>query len=178
MSNLYAVLQLSPRTLSQDNLNMPGVDQDKAKDIFNLFDKDGDCSIPTQELGTAMRAMGTFPKERELEKLIEMEDEISFEQYIQLVHRQKENGCENVENIKEAFLSVCPVVEGRMTMRDLESILRKNTGEQLESEEIVQVQRALVEFAENDNTFDLKELLDVILEDLELKSASSSCTRS
>ena len=40
------------------------------------------------------------------------------------------------------------------------------------------VQRALVEFAENDNTFDLKELLDVILEDLELKSASSSCTRS
>ena len=40
------------------------------------------------------------------------------------------------------------------------------------------VQRALVEFAENDNTFDLKELLDVVLEDLELKSESSSCTRS
>ena len=43
MSSLYAVVQLSPRTLSQDNLNMPGVDQDKAKDIFNLFDKVGLC---------------------------------------------------------------------------------------------------------------------------------------
>ena len=49
---------------------------EEAKEIFSLFDKvktwewdldlkdfqDGDCSIPTQELGTAMRAMGTFPK--------------------------------------------------------------------------------------------------------------------
>ena len=49
---------------------------DKPKEVFNLFDKvgltkskppqtfllqDGDGSIPTQEVGTALRAMMTYP---------------------------------------------------------------------------------------------------------------------
>eukprot|EP00092_Neocalanus_flemingeri_P097259 GFUD01123923.1.p1 GENE.GFUD01123923.1~~GFUD01123923.1.p1 ORF type:complete len:137 (+),score=43.77 GFUD01123923.1:110-520(+) len=115
-----------------------------------------------------MRAMGTFPKERELEKLIELEDEVSFEQYIQLVHRQKGDGYENEETIKDAFQSVCPVMEGRMSLGDLESILKKDTGEQMEQEELLQVQRAISEIIKNDNKFDVKELLDVILDDLGL----------
>ena len=55
---------------------------------------------------------------RELEKLMQMEDEVSFEQYIQMVHRyllfiqqfssifisrQKDTGTENKDNIKDAF---------------------------------------------------------------------------
>ena len=54
----------------------------------------------------------------ELEKLMQMEDEVSFEQYIQMVHRyllfiqqfssifisrQKDTGTENKDNIKDAF---------------------------------------------------------------------------
>ena len=57
-------------------------------------------------------------KVRELEKLMQMEDEVSFEQYIQMVHRyllfilkfssifisrQKDTGTENKDNIKDAF---------------------------------------------------------------------------
>ena len=57
-------------------------------------------------------------KVRELEKLMQMEDEVSFEHYIQMVHRyllfiqqfssiflsrQKDTGTENKDNIKDAF---------------------------------------------------------------------------
>ena len=39
MSDLYEVLQLSPRSLAESIENLPGVNLNKAKDIFSLFDK-------------------------------------------------------------------------------------------------------------------------------------------
>ena len=44
----------------------------------------------------------------------------------------------------EAFLTVCPASEeGKMSWTDFESILRRQTGEQLQSDEISIIQKAM-----------------------------------
>lgn len=40
------------------------------KEAFSLFDKDGDGTITTKELGTVMRSLGQNPTESELQDMI------------------------------------------------------------------------------------------------------------
>jgi len=40
------------------------------KETFNLFDKDGDGTITSKELGTVMRSLGQNPTEAELQDMI------------------------------------------------------------------------------------------------------------
>ena len=40
------------------------------KEAFSLFDKDGDGTITTKELGTVMRSLGQNPNETELQHMI------------------------------------------------------------------------------------------------------------
>uniref|UniRef100_A0A8C1PJ91 Calmodulin n=1 Tax=Cyprinus carpio TaxID=7962 RepID=A0A8C1PJ91_CYPCA len=42
----------------------------KFKEAFSLFDKDGDGTITTKELGTVMRSLGQNPTEAELQDMI------------------------------------------------------------------------------------------------------------
>lgn len=40
------------------------------KEAFSLFDKDGDGTITTKELGTVMRSLGQNPTEAELQDMV------------------------------------------------------------------------------------------------------------
>lgn len=40
------------------------------KEAFSLFDKDGDGTMTTKELGTVMRSFGLDPSERELKEMV------------------------------------------------------------------------------------------------------------
>lgn len=44
------------------------------KEAFSLFDKDGDGTITTKELGTVMRSLGQNPTEAELQDMIQEVD--------------------------------------------------------------------------------------------------------
>lgn len=45
------------------------------KEAFKLFDKDGDGTITTKELGTVMRSLGQNPTEAELQDMVNEVDE-------------------------------------------------------------------------------------------------------
>ena len=44
------------------------------REAFSLFDKDGDETITTKELGTVMRSLGQNPTESELQEMIQEVD--------------------------------------------------------------------------------------------------------
>ncbi|KAL5107259.1 Calmodulin [Taenia crassiceps] len=49
------------------------------KEAFSLFDKDGDGTITTKELGTVMRSLGQNPTESELQDMInEVDADVSY----------------------------------------------------------------------------------------------------
>merc|ERR1711936_1299478 len=170
--DLKQVLDLTPRTLrslnqrsSEDSL----VDVQQAQQIFDLFDKDGDGSIPTQELGTAMRALGCFPKETDIIEMADMVEDIRFDQFLQFLKRQKESGHENKETIRMSLLSTCPVLDGKMKFSDLESILRSKTGEELHQDDIDLIHKSI---SQKDNMMDnsvvFEDFLGLLLNDLGL----------
>ncbi|VDM98311.1 unnamed protein product [Onchocerca ochengi] len=62
------------------------------KEAFHLFDKDGDGSISSKELGVAMRSLGQNPTEQELldminEVDIDGSDTIDFSEFCQMMKR-------------------------------------------------------------------------------------------
>ena len=60
------------------------------KEAFSLFDKDGDGTVSTNELGQVMRTLGQNPTEAELNDMIKEVDvdgngEIDFEEFVGLM---------------------------------------------------------------------------------------------
>ena len=43
---------------------------DEFMECFRMFDKDGDGTIGTAELGAVMRSLGSFPDEEEIEEMV------------------------------------------------------------------------------------------------------------
>lgn len=52
------------------------------KEAFSLFDKDGDGTITTKELGTVMRSLGQNPTEAELQDMINEVDADGEENFL------------------------------------------------------------------------------------------------
>ena len=77
------------------------------KEAFALFDKDGDGTISTKELGTVMNSLGQKPTISELEAMIKEVDidgngEIDFGEFLTMMAKKlKETDLE--EDIREAF---------------------------------------------------------------------------
>lgn len=51
-------------------IQFPSPFHSEFKEAFSLFDKDGDGTITTKELGTVMRSLGQNPTEAELQDMI------------------------------------------------------------------------------------------------------------
>ena len=77
------------------------------REAFLVFDKDGDGTITTKELGTVMRNLGQNPSKDELEEMVNSVDDdgtgsIEFPEFLLLMSRKmKDTGVE--DEIKEAF---------------------------------------------------------------------------
>ncbi|ETE59294.1 hypothetical protein L345_14980, partial [Ophiophagus hannah] len=103
---LFYTLPGTPFTDFGDEIglwDMPG----EFKEAFSLFDKDGDGTITTKELGTVMRSLGQNPTEAELQDMINEVDAdgngtIDFPEFLTMMARKMKD-TDSEEEIREAF---------------------------------------------------------------------------
>merc|ERR1711894_66450 len=85
-------------TMGDEKMEMTTDQIAEFKEAFSLFDKDGDGTITTKELGTVMRSLGQNPTEQELQDMINEVDAdgngtIDFPEFLTMMSKK----------IKEAF---------------------------------------------------------------------------
>jgi len=112
------------------------------KEAFSLFDKDGDGTITTKELGTVMRSLGQNPTEAELQDMINEVDAdgngtIDFPEFLSLMARKmKDTDTEdNEEELIEAFKVFDRNGNGFISAAELRYVMT-NLGEKLTDEEV------------------------------------------
>ena len=67
------------------------------KEAFSLFDKDGDGTITTKELGTVMRSLGQNPTEAELQDMInEVDADGKQRGHIACIHIKRRSGSNSI----------------------------------------------------------------------------------
>jgi calmodulin len=114
------------------------------KDAFSLFDKDSDGTVPTKELGTIMRSLGSNPTQSELLDLIHEldphgEGKIDFGQFLTAMgkgYRQPDTE----DQIREAFKIFDKENSGFVSAEELKHVML-NLGEKLTQEEVDEMLR-------------------------------------
>ncbi|KAM0847535.1 hypothetical protein ACQ4PT_033556 [Festuca glaucescens] len=114
------------------------------KEAFSLFDKDGDGSITTKELGTVMRSLGQNPTEAELQDMINEVDAdgngtIDFPEFLNLMARKMKD-TDSEEELKEAFRVFDKDQNGFISAAELRQVMT-NLGEKLSEEEVEEMVR-------------------------------------
>ena len=128
---------MSPST---DQLSYGGTDQlteeqiREFKEAFSLFDKDGDGTIPTKEVGTVMRSLGQNPTEAELQEMINDMDVdgqgiIEFSEFLNMMARKMKD-TDGEDEIMEAFKVFDKDGNGFITAAELKHVM-ENLGEKL-----------------------------------------------
>ncbi len=113
--------------------------KEEFKDVFSLFDKDGDGTVSTKELGTVMRTLGQNPTEAELEEMIKEVDvdgngEIDFEEFCTLmVKKMKES--EPEEELVEVFRIFDKNGDEKIDIHDL-AVVFKDLGEKVTEDDL------------------------------------------
>jgi len=109
------------------------------KEAFSLFDKDGDGTITTKELGTVMRSLGQNPTEAELQDMINEVDvdqngTIDFPEFLAMMAKKMKD-TDSEEEIKEAFKVFDKDGNGFISAAELRHVMT-NLGEKLTDEEV------------------------------------------
>ena len=125
------------RKLLADNLTEEQIAE--FKEAFSLFDKDGDGTITTKELGTVMRSLGQNPTEAELQDMINEVDAdgngtIDFPEFLSLMARKMKD-TDTEEELVEAFKVFDRDGNGLISAAELRHVMT-NLGEKLTDEEV------------------------------------------
>ncbi|XP_030885537.1 calmodulin-like protein 5 [Leptonychotes weddellii] len=133
------------------------------KAAFSRFDKNGDGTVNTQELGAVMQALGKDLSEAELKELIAQVDTdgdsvISFQEFLaEVVKRMKSWGSE--QDMQEVFCTFDLDGNGRISVDELKQAMAK-LGQTLSQEEL----DAMIQEADTDKDgqVDYKEFLRIL----------------
>ena len=109
------------------------------KEAFSLFDKDGDGTITTKELGTVMRSLGQNPTEAELQDMINEVDAdgngtIDFKEFLGLMVRKMKD-TDTEEELLEAFKVFDRDGNGLISSIELRHVMTQ-LGEKLTDDEV------------------------------------------
>ena len=109
------------------------------KEAFSLFDKDGDGTLTTKELGTVMRSLGQNPTEAELQDMINEVDAdgngtIDFPEFLTMMARKMKD-IDSEGEIREAFRVFDKDGNGYISAAELCHVMT-NLGEKLTDEEV------------------------------------------
>ena len=109
------------------------------KDTFSLFDRDGDGTISTKELGTVMRALGQNPTESDLQEMINEVDAdgngtLDFSEFLSLMAR-KTKELDTEDEFVEAFRVFDRDGNGFVSAAELRQVMT-TMGEKMTDEEV------------------------------------------
>nr|XP_022331536.1 neo-calmodulin-like [Crassostrea virginica] len=109
------------------------------KEAFRIFDKDGDGTISTKELGTVLRSLGQNPTEAELQDMITEVDAngngtIEYPEFLTMMSKKMKDSDTNEAEMREAFRLFDKDENGFISADELRHIMT-NLGERLTEEE-------------------------------------------
>ncbi|CAC5372058.1 CALM [Mytilus coruscus] len=109
------------------------------KEVFELFDKDGDGTITTKELDTVMRSLGQNPTENEVKEMVQKVDKdgngtIEFPEFLQMATDMMKS-VDLADEVRDAFRLFDNNGDGYITAPELKTIL-SNNGEKISDEEL------------------------------------------
>eukprot|EP01055_Gregarina_sp_Pseudo9_P001945 Gregarina_sp_Pseudo_9__1944@NODE_2339_length_1034_cov_131_304523_g2154_i0_p2_GENE_NODE_2339_length_1034_cov_131_304523_g2154_i0NODE_2339_length_1034_cov_131_304523_g2154_i0_p2_ORF_typecomplete_len143_score20_68EFhand_7/PF13499_6/7_3e09EFhand_7/PF13499_6/9_2e20EFhand_8/PF13833_6/0_011EFhand_8/PF13833_6/2_3EFhand_8/PF13833_6/0_59EFhand_8/PF13833_6/1_3e17EFhand_11/PF08976_11/0_016EFhand_11/PF08976_11/5_7e16EFhand_6/PF13405_6/4_4e06EFhand_6/PF13405_6/76EFhand_6/PF13405_6/2_2e05EFhand_6/PF13405_6/0_0 len=106
------------------------------KEVFALFDRDGDGFIPTKDIVTVIRATGTNPTEKELEQMLAGKEgsNFSYKDFENLV-LPRLAGKDVISELTQAFKPFDRQNTGHISSAELRSVMT-SLGEKLSKEEI------------------------------------------
>lgn len=111
---------------------------ERFKGAFNLFDKDGDGTIKSKEVGTVMRALGLNPTESEVVDLLNEVDEgnglIDFPEFLVIMARMVDDGDDESE-LLEAFRNFDKERTKKISMDVFRNVVM-NMGEKINEDEL------------------------------------------
>jgi len=134
------------------------------KEAFSLFDKDGDGTITTRELGTVMRSLGQNPTEAELQDMINEVDadgnnQIDFAEFLTMMARKMKD-TDSEEEIREAFKVFDRDNNGFISAAELRHVMT-SIGEKLTDDEVDEMIREADQ--DGDGRIDYNEFVQLML---------------